>query len=357
VTERFEPAPLPWPGVIEAYRHRLTVTQDTPVITLGEGGTPLLESRWLAEQVGRPVFLKCEGANPTGSFKDRGMTLAVSKALQAGAEAVACASTGNTAASAAAYAARAGLPCIVILPSGQVAEGKLAQAIAGGARILPVESDFDAALRLVRWLTDTHQVALVNSLNPHRIDGQQTAAWEVLDALGEEPATQCLPVGNAGNITAYWQGYRTAGAGPRMWGFQAAGAAPIVRGETVDPPETFATAIRIGNPASWQGAVNARDQSGGLIEAVSDEEIQRAWRTLARKEGLFCEPAAAASVAGLLRFAERLPSGPVVCTLTGHGLKDPEAVLSTQPLPPSIPPREEALAEALGWAGVGRTRR
>ena len=316
-----------WRGLIEEYRDRLPVSAATPVVTLLEGNTPLIASERISEQVDRPVYLKFDGANPTGSFKDRGMTMAVSKALEEGARAVACASTGNTSASAAAYAARAGIQCLVILPAGKIARGKLAQALAHGATVVPIDGNFDDALAIVRDLTTEHDVALVNSINPYRIEGQQTAAWEVVDVLGEAPAVHALPVGNAGNITAYWKGYQAAGEHPVMWGFQAAGAAPLVLGEIVDEPETIATAIRIGNPASWDGAVAARDESGGRIEAVTDEEILAAYR-LAAAEGVFCEPASAASVAGVLKHAHDLPNGPVVCTLTGHGLKDPDTAIS-----------------------------
>jgi threonine synthase len=336
-----------WPGVIEAHRDRLPVTSDTPVVTLFEGGTPLVEAPRLSERLGRDILLKVEGSNPTGSFKDRGMTVAVSKALEDGARAVACASTGNTSASAAAYAARAGLSCIVLLPAGQIARGKLAQAIAHGADIVPVDGNFDDALGLVLELTATHDAALVNSINPYRIAGQQTAAWEVIEVLGEAPAVHVLPVGNAGNITAYWKGYRASGAAPQMWGFQAAGAAPIVHGEIVDEPETIATAIRIGNPASWDGAVAARDESEGLIEAVTDEAILDAYRLLAAEEGVFCEPASAAGVAGLLEYHDRLPRGTVVCTLTGHGLKDPETAMAVGEPGEPVAPRLDAVLERL----------
>ena len=316
-----------WPGVIERYRDRLPVQATTPVVTLLEGGTPLIRADALSAEVGRDVLLKYEGANPTGSFKDRGMTVAVSMALAEGARAVACASTGNTSASAAAYAARAGIACVVVLPAGKVAAGKLAQAVMHGASIVPVAGNFDDALELVLELTAAHQVTLVNSINPYRIAGQQSAAWEIVDALGDAPAVHAIPVGNAGNITAHWSGYRSVDTAPRMWGFQAEGAAPIVSGEIVDHPDTIATAIRIGNPASWQGAVSARDESGGRIEAVSDDEILAAYRFLAEREGVFCEPASAASVAGILRFGGELPPGTVVCTLTGHGLKDPDTAI------------------------------
>ncbi len=336
-----------WPGVIAKYRDRLPVGPDTPIVTLLEGGTPLLEAPVLSERVGRDVYLKLEGSNPTGSFKDRGMTLAVSKALEDGATAVACASTGNTSASAAAYAARAGVAAIVIIPAGKIAHGKLAQAIAHGATIVPVEGSFDDALGLVLELTATHDAALVNSINPYRIEGQQTAAWEVMDVLGDSPGVQALPVGNAGNITAYWKGYSAVEAAPQMWGFQAAGAAPIVHGAIVDDPETIATAIRIGNPASWDGATAARDASGGRIEVVTDEEILDSCRFLATAEGVFCEPASAAAVAGVLKYRDALPPGPVVCTLTGHGLKDPEAALTTAQLGEPVAPRLDAVLERI----------
>jgi threonine synthase len=336
-------------GLIARYRDRLPVSASTPVVTLFEGGTPLLPAPRLSARVGRPVFLKYDGANPTGSFKDRGMTVAVSKALAAGARAVACASTGNTSASAAAYAARAGLACVVVLPAGNVALGKLAQAIRHGAKVVGVEGAFDAALDVVRAFTAGGRAVLVNSVNPDRIAGQQTAAWEIVEALGEAPAVQALPVGNAGNITAYWMGYRAVGAAPRMWGFQAAGAAPIVQGAPVAHPETVATAIRIGNPASWKGAVAARDESRGTIAAVTDDQILAAYRLIAEEEGVFAEPASAASVAGVLALQDRLPPGPVVCTLTGHGLKDPQVALREVPQLPVIAPAAEALQEWLGW--------
>lgn len=334
-------------GVIDRYRDRLPVSATTPIVTLGEGGTPLVLAPHLSELVGRPVHLKVEGANPTGSFKDRGMTLAVSKALEQGARAVACASTGNTSASAAAYAARAGIECVVVLPAGKVALGKLAQAIRHGARIVTVEGSFDAALRAVQGLADG--VTLVNSINPFRIVGQQTVAWEVVDDLGGSPGVHALPVGNAGNITATWMGYGAIGASPQMWGFQASGAAPIVRGAPVADPETVATAIRIGNPASWQSAVAARDESGGLIESVTDEQIMDAYDLLASREGVFVEPASAAGVAGVIAYRDRLPQGPVVCTLTGHGLKDPETATRSVVSPDPVPPTGEAVAQALGW--------
>ncbi|MHB2022905.1 MAG: threonine synthase, partial [Mycobacteriales bacterium] len=309
-----------WPGVINAYRDRLPVGPDTPVITLNEGGTPLVAAPTLSRRTGAQVLLKIEGANPTGSFKDRGMTLAISKAVEEGARAVICASTGNTSASAAAYAVRAGLVCAVLVPQGKIAMGKLAQALVHGARLLQVDGGFDDCLELARKLAVDYPVALVNSVNRFRIEGQKTAAFEVIDALGDAPDIHCLPVGNAGNITAYWQGYRESVAAghanhhPVMFGFQAAGAAPIVLGEPVARPTTIATAIRIGNPASWAAALAARDGSGGLIESVTDRAILDAYRTLARQEGVFVEPASAASVAGLLQAAAngRVPAGAVV---------------------------------------------
>ena len=320
-----------WRGVIEEYRQLLPVDEATPVVTLGEGGTPLIYACVLSEQLDARVWLKVEAGNPTGSFKDRGMTVAVSKAAQAGMRAVVCASTGNTSASAAAYATKAGMASAVIVPAGKVAEGKLAQAVAHGARVLQVSGNFDDALALVRELGERFPIAVVNSINPDRIAGQKTAAFEVVDALGGAPDIHALPVGNAGNITAYWAGYREyAGLGitsslPRMFGFQAAGAAPLVLGHRVAKPETIATAIRIGDPASADAALAARDESSGLIESVTDEQILHAHRLLSASEGVFVEPASAAGVAGLLqlRAQGRLPSGcTIVVTVTGHGLKD-----------------------------------
>lgn len=340
---------MTWPGVIGKYRDRLSVTDATPVVTLLEGNTPLIEARTISSMVDRPVYLKYDGANPTGSFKDRGMTMAVSKALESGAQAVACASTGNTSASASAYAARAGLRAIVILPAGKIARGKLAQAVSHGADIVAIDGNFDDALSLVLELTGSHDVALVNSINPFRIEGQQSAAWEITEALGDAPTVHALPVGNAGNITAYWAGYTKEGKAPHMWGFQAAGAAPIVTGEIFDDPETIATAIRIGNPASWDGAIRARDESGGRIEAVTDDEILDAYRLLASREGVFCEPASAASVAGVLKYRADLPDGPVVCTLTGHGLKDPDTAAMDFGEIVAVPPHLDAVLEKLGW--------
>jgi len=317
-------------GIIARYRDRLPVTAATPIVTLDEGATPLLRADRLAEAAGlRPgsVHLKFEGANPTGSFKDRGMTLAMSKALEEHSRGVLCASTGNTAASAAAYSARAGLRCVVFLPQGAVAAGKLAQAMMHGAEIVDVPGNFDEALAAALAVAAEQGFTVVNSSNPYRIEGQKTAAFEVAEALGRAPDFQFMPVGNAGNITAYWKGYKElGGARPKMMGFQAAGAAPLVLGHAVKNPKTLATAIRIGDPYSRAGALAARDESGGAIAAVSDAEIVAAYRFLAREEGVFCEPASAAGVAGLLKLARagRKPRGVVVCVLTGHGLKDPE---------------------------------
>jgi len=324
--------------LLERYRDLLARDDEQFPITLGEGGTPLIHARRLGAEIGLAnLYLKFEGVNPTGSFKDRGMVLAVNRAVSLGARAVVCASTGNTSASAAAYAAAAGLPCHVILPAGKVARGKLAQALAAGARLVMVDGNFDVALDAVRRLAEGGDAVVVNSINPDRLDGQQTAAFEVVDELGRVPDAVALPVGNAGNITAYWRGFRRyadvgrspGGALPRMLGFQAEGAAPIVNGAPVEAPETVATAIRIGNPASWAGATTARDESGGLIEAVTDAEIMDAQRDIVQNEGVFCEPASAAGVAGVRRLAAEGRIGPgetVVCVLTGHGLKDPDSV-------------------------------
>ena len=349
-----------WRGLIEEYRAWLPVDAATPVVSLREGGTPLVYACTLSDMTGCQVWLKYDGANPTGSFKDRGMTMAISKAAQEGARAVICASTGNTSASAAAYAVKAGMVCAVLVPEGKIAMGKLAQAIIHGAKLLQVEGNFDDCLTLARGLADDYPVSLVNSVNPDRIEGQKTASFEIVDLLGDSPDIHCLPVGNAGNITAYWKGYREyADAGhstqlPRMWGFQAAGSAPLVQGAPVAKPETIATAIRIGNPASWEHAVAARDDSGGMIDSVTDEQILAAYRLLAAKEGLFCEPASAASVAGLLQAHERGqldPGQTVVCTLTGNGLKDPQWALEAAPDPIVVPVDAAVAAVALGLRG------
>ncbi len=329
-----------WRGVIREYADRLPDALTSTIVTLREGGTPLIPAEHLSELVGAQVHVKYEGLNPTGSFKDRGMTTAISEAAHKGAKAVICASTGNTSASAAAYATKAGMTCGVLVPEGKIAMGKLSQAIAHGATLLAVDGNFDDCLTLARKLSESYPVELVNSVNPARIQGQKTAAFEVVDVLGDAPDIHCLPVGNAGNITAYWKGYGEyttdadqpgpATRRPQMWGFQAEGSAPIVLGHPVDHPDTLATAIRIGNPASWQQALAARDESGGLIDAVSDDEILHAHRVLSSREGIFVEPASAASVAGLLKMAAagRVPAGvTIVCTVTGHGLKDPQWAL------------------------------
>ncbi|HEY2670694.1 MAG TPA: threonine synthase [Rugosimonospora sp.] len=348
-----------WRGLIEAYRERLPVTAATPVITLHEGNTPLVPAPALSARTGCDVYLKVEGSNPTGSFKDRGMTVAVSRAVESGSKAIICASTGNTSASAAAYAARAGLTCAVLVPQGKIALGKLAQALVHGARLLQVSGNFDDCLNLASKLAQDYPVSLVNSVNPDRLHGQKTAAFEIVEALGDAPDIHCLPVGNAGNISAYWMGYRedlaagNATRTPKMYGFQASGAAPIVTGQVVAEPSTIATAIRIGNPASWTKALDARDASGGLIDAVTDRAILAAYRLLARQVGVFVELGSAASVAGLLQAAEggRVPPGStVVCTVTGHGLKDPEWAISTAPAPTTIGVDALAAARTLDLA-------
>ncbi|MBI4328533.1 MAG: threonine synthase [Chloroflexi bacterium] len=347
-------------GVLFRYPDYLPLTADTPRITLGEGDTPLVRSRFLEKEIGvGELYFKLEGCNPTGSFKDRGMVLAVAKALEAGSRAIICASTGNTSASAAAYGARCGIETLVIVPSGYVAMGKLAQAVVYGARIIPIEGNFDQALQLVRSLAAVHPVTLVNSVNPHRLEGQKTAAFEVVDALDDAPDYLFIPVGNAGNISAYWQGFQEYHKGgqahrrPKMMGYQAAGAAPIVRGEEVRNPQTVATAIRIGKPASWAKAVAARDESGGAIDMVTDEEILQAYHSLARHEGVFGEPASAASVAGLMKYARNhreIGESRVVCIITGTGLKDTDtAVLGAAPAQPMAPDMK-AVERALGWA-------
>jgi threonine synthase len=351
----------PWPGVIRAYQSYLPVGDKTPVITLNEGNTPLVKSSYLGPRSGIELYFKLEGLNPTGSFKDRGMTMAVSKAMEEGSRMVMCASTGNTSASAAAYAARAGIGCAVLIPRGKIAKGKLSQALIHQATVIELEGNFDDALRVVRTITDEYPVTLVNSLNPFRIEGQKTGAFEVCDQLGSSPDFLCIPVGNAGNITAYWQGFReyrdsgvTDGV-PRMLGFQAAGAAPIVLGKVVEKPETIATAIRIGNPASWKRAVRASEDSEGSITAVTDEEITKAYRALAEKEGVFVEPASAASVAGVAKALERgeLDAGSrVVCILTGHGLKDPDMAIGLIEEPKRLPPEVEDVAGYLGLTRV-----
>jgi threonine synthase len=345
-----------WRGLIEEYRDRLPVTDATPVITLLEGGTPLLPAPHLSELTGCDVYLKVEGANPTGSFKDRGMTMAISKALEEGSKAVICASTGNTSASAAAYAARAGMTCAVLVPAGKIALGKLAQALVHGARLLQVDGNFDDCLSLCRDLSKNYPVTLVNSVNPFRIEGQKTASFEICDVLGSAPDIHCLPVGNAGNITAYWKGYQEYAASPRMLGFQAAGAAPIVLGHPVASPQTIATAIRIGNPASWDQALAARDESGGDIQSVTDRQILSAYRLLASKEAVFVEPASAASVAGLLQVHAAggiAPGQRIVCTVTGNGLKDPDWAIAGAPKPVTVANDVDVTAATLGLLGLG----
>ncbi|WP_326820427.1 threonine synthase [Streptosporangium sp. NBC_01639] len=348
-----------WRGLIEEYRDRLPVTTATPVVTLMEGGTPLVPAHRISALTGCDVHLKVEGANPTGSFKDRGMTMAISKAVEDGAKAVICASTGNTSASAAAYAVRAGLTCAVLVPRGKIAMGKLAQALVHGATLLQVEGSFDDCLEMTRKLSVDYPIALVNSVNPFRLQGQKTAAFEIVDALGDAPDIHCIPVGNAGNISAYWMGYTEyardglATGTPRMFGFQASGAAPIVNGAPVPRPQTIATAIRIGNPASWQLAEAARDESGGVIQAVTDRRIAAAYKLLAQEEGVFVELASAASVAGLLQAHEQglvEPGQRIVCTVTGNGLKDPDWAISGAPTPVTIPIDARAAATALGLA-------
>lgn len=347
-----------WPGLIETYRDFLPVTASTPIVTLHEGNTPLVPSPALSKRIGRGVhvYVKTEGANPTGSFKDRGMTLAITKALESGSQAVICASTGNTSAAMAAYAARAGMKAYLVVPHGYVAAGKLAQALAHGAKMLSIEGNFDAALTMVRQIAETAPVTLVNSVNPYRLEGQKTAAFEVCDQLGTAPTVLAIPVGNAGNISAYWRGFSEYAAKgliqqrPQMWGFQAAGAAPLVLGHPVDDPQTIATAIRIGKPASWQLATDAIRASGGRVQAVTDGEILAAYQILAREVGVFCEPGSAASVAGLLKYGDEIPdNATVVCVLTGHGLKDPDTAVSTagggeiQPIPATLAAVEAAL--------------
>ena len=346
-----------WRGVIDEYRDRLPVSDKTPVVSLREGGTPLVYACVLSEMLGNNVWLKVEGANPTGSFKDRGMTMAMSKAAEEGAKAVICASTGNTSASAAAYATKAGMLPVVLVPQGKIAMGKLAQAIAHGGRLLQVDGNFDDCLNLARDLSQDYPVSLVNSVNPYRIEGQKTASFEVVDLLGDAPDMHVLPVGNAGNITAYWKGYKEYYADkvstklPAMWGFQAEGASPIVQDKIVENPETIATAIRIGNPASWAQAVEARDVSGGLIDSVTDDQILEAYRLVASKEGIFVEPSSAAGIAGLFKKkAEgKLPKDKtIVITVTGNGLKDVGWILDGADAPTVIPVDVKAAAKAMG---------
>lgn len=345
---------LTWRGVVEEYRSFLPVSERTPVVSLGEGRTPLIYAPNLSSLKSADVYLKYEGANPTGSFKDRGMTMAISKAAEDGSQTVVCASTGNTSASAAAYAARAGMACVVLIPEGYIALGKLAQALIYGAKVMQIRGNFDQALQIVRELGEnSSKVTVVNSINPYRIEGQKTGAFEVIDTLGVAPDYHFIPVGNAGNITAYWKGYKEyfdagiASSLPKMMGFQAAGAAPIVRGHVIDHPETIATAIRIGNPASWDSATAAQVESDGVIGSVEDSEILDAYRFLASTESVFCEPASAASVAGLLKTD--IKSGSVVvCVLTGHGLKDPDVAISQISVPEAVDATYEAISKELG---------
>ena len=351
---------MAWKGIIEEYREFLPVTAKTPVVTLLEGNTPLVRTKNLAKLINPKldIYLKFDGANPTGSFKDRGMTMAISKAVEEGSGAVICASTGNTSASAAAYSARAGIKAFVLIPEGKIALGKLAQAMMHGARVIQIEGNFDEALRIVRAISDKYPITLVNSVNPYRIEGQTSAAYEICDALGGPPDFHALPVGNAGNISAYWKGYKKyKDAGkinslPIMNGFQAAGAAPIVLGHPVENPETIATAIRIGNPASWKTAEAARDESGGVIDMVTDEEILEAYKLVAATEGIFCEPASAASIAGVIKLNNLgyyKGEARIVCTLTGHGLKDPDTAIKVSTKPLSIKGTMDEVVKALGY--------
>ena len=354
-----------WEGVIRHYFDYLPVTERTPVVTLLEGNTPLIFARNISARLGKNIriYLKYEGLNPTASFKDRGMTVAVSCALERGAKAIMCASTGNTSASAAAYAAVSGLECIVVIPEGAIALGKLSQALLHGAKVVAIKGNFDDALGVVREITSSYPIALVNSLNPDRIEGQKTAAFEICDVLGRAPDFQAMPVGNAGNITAYWKGYQEyynlgkIDSLPKILGFQAAGAAPIVEGYPIKKPRTIATAIRIGNPARWEEAVTAAEESGGLIEKVTDEQIIEAYKMLAREQGIFVEPASAASLAGVLKlkkagFFDKYGEVNVVLILTGHGLKDPERAIKESSSPPVVPPEVSAVLEAAEFKGV-----
>ena len=349
-----------WTGLIDKYKSFLPITDKTPVITLNEGNTPLIYSRTLSEQVNGEVYLKYEGLNPTASFKDRGMTVAVSKAIEEGKNAVICASTGNTSASAAAYAARAKIKCVVLIPEGAIALGKLAQALIHGAQVVAVDGNFDDAFNLVKEISDNYPIQLVNSINPYRIEGQKTGAFEICDQLGGPPDFHFIPVGNAGNITAYWKGYNEykekglIKSLPKMCGFQAEGAAPIVRGKPVKKPETIATAIRIGNPASWKSAEAARDESGGLIDMVSDDEILSAYKLLANKDGVFVEPASAASVAGLIKLSKsnyfkKAKNPKIVCILTGHGLKDPDRAIKSIKKPTVVPANLKSVLTSIGY--------
>lgn len=347
-------------GLIGRYRKYMPVTDSTPIISLSEGCTPLIRADRLAKAIDPKltIYLKYEGLNPTGSFKDRGMTMAISKAVEAGSSAVMCASTGNTSASAAAYSARAGIECIVLIPKGNIALGKLSQSMIHGAKVIQIEGNFDDALNMVREVTDKYPITLVNSLNPYRIEGQKSGAFEICDTLGDAPDFHAIPVGNAGNITAYWKGYKEYLADgkikhlPKMLGFQAAGSAPIVQGHPISNPETIATAIRIGNPASWKQAESARDESGGLIDMVTDDEILEAYKMLAGLEGVFCEPASAAPVAGIRKLAAAgffTEPATITCILTGHGLKDPDRAIKMAATPVTVPPTMDALMKVLGY--------
>ena len=349
-----------WNGLIDKYKSFLPITDKTPVITLNEGNTPLIYSRTLSEQVNGEVYLKYEGLNPTASFKDRGMTVAVSKAIEEGKNAIICASTGNTSASAAAYAAKAKIKCVVLIPERAIALGKLAQALIHGAQVIAVEGNFDDAFNLVKEISANYPIQLVNSINPYRIEGQKTGAFEICDQLGGPPDFHFIPVGNAGNITAYWKGYKEykekgkIKSLPKMCGFQAEGAAPIVRGKPVKKPETIATAIRIGNPASWKSAEAARDESGGLIDMVSDDEILSAYKLLANKDGVFVEPASAASVAGLIKLSKsgyfkKAKNPKIVCILTGHGLKDPDRAIKSIKNPTVVPANLKSVLTSIGY--------
>lgn len=351
---------MAWRGIVKEYQKYLPLKDDRYIVSLNEGNTPLVEAKRLRDAInpGVRLLLKYEGLNPTGSFKDRGMTAAVSRALEEGSEAVICASTGNTSAAAAAYSARAGIRACVLIPEGKIALGKLSQAMMHGAKVIQIRGGFDEALRIVRDVSRSHPITLVNSLNPYRIEGQKTAAFEVCDALGDAPTYHALPVGNAGNITAYWKGYKeykelgVAKGLPKMIGFQAEGAAPIVRGHRIDKPETIATAIRIGNPASWKGAEAARDESGGVIDMVSDEEILKAYRMVAALEGVFCEPASAASIAGVIKLNSQgkfREGDSIVCTLTGHGLKDPDNAIKVSEQPVTVEAEMGAVLKVLGF--------
>ncbi len=350
---------MEWKGIIYKYRRFLPINDKTPIITLYEGNTPLIKADNLSSAIGSKleIYLKCEGMNPTGSFKDRGMTVAISKAVEEGSKAVMCASTGNTSASAAAYSARAKISCVVLIPEGNIALGKLSQALMHGAKVVAVQGNFDDALTMVRTITEKYPITLVNSINPYRIEGQKTGSFEICDVLGKAPDYHSIPVGNAGNITSYWKGYKEyKQAGiinslPKMLGFQAEGAAPIVEGRVIKDPHTIATAIKIGNPASWKYAESARDESGGLIETVTDDEIIEAYKMVASLEGIFVEPASAASIAGVIKLNKAKffkPGDCIVCIVTGHGLKDPDRAIACSEKPVSIPANEKAIVDLLG---------